>query len=602
MRKILSILTATAAGMLMSLHAAAVPAVKGVQRVQQPDGTWINVCVHGDEHCHWLTTPEGQLLTADDDGFYREAPAGSRRQTRRVRQRLMGYEPVPAQGECRALVVLAAFPNMPFAEANTLEKYQRMMNEQGYADDGSTGSVRDYFVSHDYGYYGNNQPITDANAYRMISEACQMADDEWDVDFSQYDNNGDGWVDMVYVIYAGYSESNGAASNTVWPHMYYLKEYDADVELDGVRVNCYATGGERQGTSGETPMGIGLICHEFGHTLGLPDIYDTSTSYPLEIGMATWDVMANGCYNNNSRTPAGYSSFEKSQLGWIDPIVLTEPRTAFELHSLGSSNEAVKLVNPQNPNECFMLENRSRQDLWDAYLPGEGLLVVHINYDSLLFDQNLVNISERDNRVHIVSASGSQGTNTDGAAHTFPGSTGNRHFTAQTKPASIFADGTEINEPITNIAYADGVVTFDYGQRPDVPRLTDETNATADGFRANWTRVGEATSYDVELKNMADGTTRMNRKIQRNRFTFSNLAEGRYAYRVRSSDGLAYSLWSEWREVSVPLTEMDAVETVDADRNTTDGPVTDLSGRRLPSDRRLPRGIYIRNHKKYIIN
>lgn len=606
----------TALGLLATPCLMAAPAYPGAIKVKQPDGSTISICLHGDEHHHYATTPDGAVLSLHADGFYRlateaelaalaEQTALAQRHSLLTAQRraahsrhLMGYEPVPSTGDFKGLVILAEYPNMTFAEHDTREMYQRMMNEEGFSDNGASGSVRDFFLnqsggrfnpqfdvvgpvmlSHDYGYYGADTQVTDANLGVMIQEACLLADASYDVDFSTYDNNGDGYADMVYVIYAGYSQSNGAATNTVWPQMYYLELLGNSTVIDGVTVNCFATGGERLSNSGTEPMGIGLICHEFSHTMGLPDLYDVSTYNPKFLGMGNWTVLSRGCYNNNADTPAGYSAAEKYQLGWLTPSVVEGPATDVVLQSL-SHNEALMLVNPNNANEYFMLECRSRQDVWDAFLPGEGLLVTHIDYNEALADSNLVNIETEGYRHYIVSANGSNRSNTEQASVTFPGAGNVTSFTALTTPASICHDGTEINTPVTNIRYDGAAVTFDIDQKPQAPTLTPASNFAEGTFRCNWDKVSDAAYYELEVRNTADGTVSSYRKIQRNRFTLTDLDDlTTYACRVRTQGELAYSDWSD--ELLVCIHEALPIELIEQDEAIAQPLSFDLMGRRI---------------------
>lgn len=596
-------------GLLHTAPVAGAPAYPGLINLIQPDGSILKGYLLGDEHAHLYITADSIPLKVNDKGYYCYAVKNAQnrvvagnlvahdktlrkseeikiaekakreiglnmllQQARPIKapvQKMMGNPDVPSTGTFHGLVILANYPNMKFADNNTPEKIERMLNQPGYNDDGANGSVADYFkdmsggrfnpqfdvvgpvmLSHDYGYYGSDSPSQDANAALMIKEACQLADAQG-ADFSKYDNNGDGQADMVYVIYAGYSQSNGAPTNTVWPHMYYLKMSGNDTMIDNTIINCYATGGERIGTSGTTMMGIGLICHEFSHTLGLPDIYDTSVSYPKNLTLGQWDVMDRGCYNNNARTPSSYTSYEKSKLQWLTPTIFDQEQKQVQLKSL-AHNEAIKMVNPNNEKEYFLLENRSKADKWDAFIPGEGLLVLHVNYDSLLFDQNQVNVEAKSYRMHIISASGNNLTSNDAAAVTYPGTTGNHTFTPFSSPATLFADGTTLNVPVTNIEYDGNIVTFDYGQLPVTPELTAETEVTDSSFRANWNRVDGAKYYEVEITNTETGNVDSYDKIVRNRFTLSNLSSKvSYSYRVRCRDLYAYSEWTQPRTINL---------------------------------------------------
>lgn len=209
-------------------------------------------------------------------------------------------------GTKKGLVILVQFSDKSFTNpANVLtlgsgEKtikalYTDMLNKEGYTDKktGAIGSVHDYFkdqsngkfdlsfdvvgpitLSHSYSYYGEHTDNdNDANAPQMIIDACKAVKDS--VDFSRYDWDGDGEVEQVYVVYAGEGEATGGDANTVWPHKYNLSAVGKSLSYNGVKIDTYACSNEviRAEVNGKTRtyyMGIGTICHEFSHCLGLP--------------------------------------------------------------------------------------------------------------------------------------------------------------------------------------------------------------------------------------------------------------------------------------------------------------------------------------------
>lgn len=570
------------AGALMGFASLAAPAMPGIITVVQPDGTEIQVRVCGDERCGYLTTPEGELLMEDQDGYLRLAGEDYKSSVRKMRRaatslpsRGLNDGDVPNTGTLHGLVILAEFPDVPFCEANGREAFEALLNEEGYSFGGASGSVRDYYIDQSYGqftpifdvagpvvlpnemaYYGaDTNGSVDPHAYRAISDACRLADEE--VDFSRYDNNGDGVADLVYVIYSGYAQSNGASTNTIWPHMWFLSQYGAALNLDGVTVDRYACSAERMGRSGDAITGIGLFCHEFSHTLGLPDLYDTSYS-SSEIAMGEWDVMDTGGYNNSMRTPAGYSSYEKSLLGWIDPIPAVGLTGRHSLSSLGSSGDAFKMVNPGNPDEYFMLESRSRSDRWDAFLPGEGLLIVKVDYDKDIWDSNMVN-SGGNRRVYVVPANGDNSSDTDGASTPFPGTAGVKTWTDLTTPSSRFSDGGYLGCAVTEISFDGGKAEFTLGAVIEAPVLTEPTEITATGFRANWNRVPDAKFYTFTITSRKTGETKVYEKIVKNRFTLTDLdADDTYIYSVRAIGTTLVSPPSE--ENSICLSSLNGVD------------------------------------------
>ncbi len=229
------------------------------------------------------------------------------------------------------LVLLVQYKDVKFDSASTQSSMNEMLNGDNYTYDGAIGSVKKYFtdqsnglyvptfdvvgpitVSHDMAYYGRNKADGSSDYVRvagMVNEACSIANANFDVDFSQYDSDGDDKVDFVYVIYAGYAESQGADENTIWPHKWDL--YSAGIpysqrQYDGKYVWRYACSSELGGTSGSTRYGIGTFCHEFSHVLGMPDYYDTDYEEGVDNTYkepGVWSLMSSGNHNNDGKTP-----------------------------------------------------------------------------------------------------------------------------------------------------------------------------------------------------------------------------------------------------------------------------------------------------------
>ena len=195
-------------------------------------------------------------------------------------------------------------------------------------------------LKHNMAYYGANGGVnnSDIRPQDMVVEASTFAHDSLGVDFSPYDNNHDGQVDFVYVYYAGYAESYGAATYTIWPHASNLTQQGVYASFDGVVLDRYACSSELRYTTGTEIEGIGTFCHEFGHVLGLPDMYDTM--YSAET-LGAWDLMCSGSYCNDSRTPPGFSAYERSTVGWMELQTIDTPADSLPLHELQASKEAV---------------------------------------------------------------------------------------------------------------------------------------------------------------------------------------------------------------------------------------------------------------------
>jgi M6 family metalloprotease-like protein len=331
-------------------------------------------------------------------------------------------------GDKKGLIILVNFKDTKFqtSDAETQALYNNVANTQGYSDDnGFSGSVADYFkdqsrgvfnltfdvvgpvtVSKNAAYYGENDAQTkqDKRPAEMVIEAVNLAKSKVN-NWQQYDWDNDGEVDQVMIIYAGEGEASGGAEATIWPHEYslaaakYYGEGTGPVTVDNnLEVNTYAVANEgmvEQSLFGEsfTYMGIGTICHEFSHCLGLMDMYDTA--YGGNFGMDAWSLMDQGSYNNNGFTPANYTSFEKQQIGWITPKELTTATTVTALQALADADDFYRITNKGNENEYYLLENRQQKG-WDQYVPSSGLLVLHVDYDDEIWAWNLANTNNSD--------------------------------------------------------------------------------------------------------------------------------------------------------------------------------------------------------------
>lgn len=419
-----------------TLTILAVPAKQGVFTRTQADGTTIELRQYGDEYFHYLTDIEGNWVEEKDGMYVRcEQLSDDQIQERRLRsprlqanrRRIGGLNIAP-----RGLVILANFANLSFQSENTREAFDEMHNGDDYIFNGATGSCRQYFIdqsggqyspsfdvvgpvtlSQPYNYYGaNDRQGNDLRPEEMIVEACQLAKAENpDINFSVYDNDKDGFVDFVYVIYAGHNEAEGAAANTVWPHNYYVYSATGKIcDIDGVRIDNYACSSELRNSSGTTRCGIGTFCHEFSHVLGLPDLYAT-TSSAIHKTMGDWDILDSGPYNNRGRTPPAYSAYERFFMGWLKPVILTE-RGDFTLEDIQTSNKCYLLLEKgehnlngvyPSPTDFYILENKQKT-LWNRFIPGEGLMITHIRYSRSKWDSNSVNNDANNMGVDIVEA------------------------------------------------------------------------------------------------------------------------------------------------------------------------------------------------------
>ncbi len=414
----------------VALGAMALPAKPGPATVTEDDGTQRVVYMHGDEHFHYMTMADGQWVEMQEGRLQVvkgmtdeevEATWMARRAARIPRRVAAATEAaIPLNIAPKGLIVLAQFSDLDFKPANTLDAFRDMFDGDNYSYNGATGSAKQYFIDQSFGqyvpefdvvgpvtvsqtqkYYGENDGRgNDRRPDELIIEACQLADTEFGVDFTQYDNNKDGYIDFVYVVYAGRGEADGGGSATIWPHTSWIYQgYGKSVYLDGKLLDTYACSNELQSGSAVIASrdSIGSFCHEFSHVLGLPDHYATNSSTTKVTG--NWDIMCAGSYNNSSRTPAGYTAYERFFCGWGKPVLLNEPFTcdsmqplvtSGEMYIITSTGESNLIGNNPNPGTFYMLENRQKVS-WDRFIPGHGLLLTCIRYNFSRWTQNTVN-------------------------------------------------------------------------------------------------------------------------------------------------------------------------------------------------------------------
>ena len=405
----------------------AVPAKRGVWKtVRQADGTEVRVELRGDEYGHFWQSADGVKYIEDNTkGVYKVADMKAVSEKASARRRLVSKARSAAKlrkskaaskaplytGSKKGLLILVQFSDKKFKASNNLALYRQVVSGTNYSNAslGFKGSVRDYFrdqsdgqfdfdidvvgpvtLPHNYAYYGANMLNgDDERPEEMIVDACKMVDDE--VDFTQYDWDGDGEMEQVFILYAGHGEASYDDEDTVWPHAWYLKDgAGITLRLDGVLVNSYACGSELG--SGSKIDGIGTICHEFSHCFGLPDMYDTCNDGG-NYGMMSWSLMDYGSYNADGFIPPCYTSYEKMAVGWKQPIEFTEDMEVKDLKPYSEGGDAYILYNEGNRNEYFLLENRQLTG-WDEGLWGHGLLAIHVDYDANVWEWNEVNCTD----------------------------------------------------------------------------------------------------------------------------------------------------------------------------------------------------------------
>lgn len=412
---------------LIANTAMADPVKPGLWRtLHLANGTSVRAELCGDEHFCYYKDEQGKTYTNTSKELYKEIDLSSLRSfseaqinktnsTRRAQHKIsLGGDHKPYTGKKRGVILLVQFSDVKFQTENNKDLYTRMMNEEGFNHKGLfRGSVHDYFMSQSYNqfdlefdvygpytmsadaaYYGrdlydsNGQRLNDAHSLLMINSACHMAIADG-VDFSPYDWDGDGYVDQVYVIYAGFGQSTSGIEDTIWPHKSNLSQANLSIKTGSVTIDTYACSSELTPVkSGSQIAGIGSLCHEFSHCLGLPDMYDIF--YEGHDGMGQWDLMNSGSHNNGGYTPPEYTSYERMYAGWLKPIELGRNLNVTGMKGLSEGGEAYIIHNDGNLNEYFLLENRT-QTGWDKAIPGEGLLIIHVDFDKVVWENNVVN-------------------------------------------------------------------------------------------------------------------------------------------------------------------------------------------------------------------
>ena len=335
-----------------------------------------------------------------------------------------GYRGVPYfphTGSPKVLVILAEFQDTTFTIQDTKEIFTNYLTNEGHFSDTRYGQnqnykgVLGYFKDCSYGkftpefnvvgpvklpreqtYYGEG----DDNIEALMEDACNAIDNI--VNFADYDANNDGMVDLVYVIYAGYSANyNGNKETDIWPKSGIVNISNT---YDGKSIHRYGVSNELAGDENKTKgkekiNGIGLFCHEFSHTLGLPDIYalDEEAKNQNDQGMEFWDLMDGGTEVRDGRVPTSYLAWEREVMGWMKIDELKNDSSIKNLKSIDNGGRAYKIVNPNDSNEYIVLQSIQKglwYQGWRDGTYGKGLLAYRISYPS-----NKVNVFDFPNNV-----------------------------------------------------------------------------------------------------------------------------------------------------------------------------------------------------------
>lgn len=501
--------------LMIGMGAFAIPAKRQAITIKQPNGKMLTFNLGGDENVNWAKTTDQYMLVRNDEGFFtygilnekgdlvaskylavnpNERTAEERAflstlpvnlfyssnqvaemKANSPKGRINDDAKYPSHGTVKLLVILVGFSDLPFTYTN--QDFVNLVSQDNY---NGTGSVKDYYRDNSNGefimdidvagpytlpnnmrYYGQSSSYGhDANMGQFVLHALNAADP--DVNYADYDNDGNGRVDAVHIIFAGTPESSTGNPDEIWPHR---SDVDRNIVKDGVRFGPYSCSAEKRNSI--QMDGIGTICHEFGHVLGFPDFYDTdyNGSGGQAVTPGNWDLMASGSYMNNSASPVGLSAMERWIADWFTFDTLNSTAENLYLPALNSLDTTVAYMIPLSTNEYFIVENR-QQTRWDTYLPNEGMLIFHCDQDKLTQwlqnGSNTINVNPNDRGYFLRPASG-RDTDVETNRCPYPGATRNANFTNTTNPASTLKNGSPTNKPITNIRYEnDSVIRFNF--------------------------------------------------------------------------------------------------------------------------------------------
>ncbi|MBO4923331.1 MAG: M6 family metalloprotease domain-containing protein [Bacteroidales bacterium] len=434
----------------VSLRVSAIPARNIPMTVRQPDGSELRIIISGDEFYRMVRTEDGCAVTQGEDGYWyyaaydingakrssgvrvsslngataaagaariipygtlRAAAAGRRAAVNRLRaEHRFRVSPGTKAGAVsrKAIIILAQFTDLGFKFGRN--DFVNMLTQKGYSYGGAQGSAMDYFndqfegacdfefivspvitLSKGYAYYGENDSQgLDKRPHEAVAEACRLVDAQ--IDFSQFDGDGDGEVDNVFVFVAGHDEAEGASPAHIWSHQWYLDEAGLRLNLDGTKINSYAISTELtydfdHGTHKEIFTGIGTFCHEYSHALGLWDLYDTDgedSGGLYEFGDeksrgAVWgytSLMDHGNYNNNGNTPPNYNAMELWSLGLGNAETL---EIGQQILAPLCSQKRYFISETDAEGEYYFFECRAAEG-WDSFVGGSGMLIYH--YDA----------------------------------------------------------------------------------------------------------------------------------------------------------------------------------------------------------------------------
>lgn len=519
---------------------------------RQPDKkTFVSIYMKGDEKVHWAETVDGYSLVTNDDGYFVYATLDAdenmvasqymatniedrpdevikflERTPKKLRFSHMQVETMlslwkltkeqealkyggDVVGTKKILIILMSFKDKAFSIAPFVVR--NMFNQINYNMNYAKGSVRDFYYENSYGkfileadvvgpytadsniaFYGNN---IDGDGRDLAREAFIAASAS--VDYSTYDNDGDGIMDGAHILFAGFGEEAGGGADCIWSHKWQLSEA---LNYNNTTISTYSCSPEFQGNEEGKLTNIGVICHELGHVFGSPDYYDTDYegSGGDFSGMGKWDLMSSGSWNGNGACPAHHNPYTKIYIyRWATPTVLDTQSTVI-LNPASDDSNSFYRINTATANEYYLIENRQRKK-FDRNLPGSGMMVYHAHANLSYWNIN----TKHPQRLYPVCAAAayqqpnstpSSYGNVNGSECPFPGAYNRTTLSDYTTPWIRDWD-TNLTNIALNHIWANGEqIYFKLNNAMPEPLSITASGASDNSIALNWQKYS---SYNV---------------------------------------------------------------------------------------------------------
>lgn len=534
----------------------AVKAVPHIVSITEPDGGKVQVRIFGDERFGYMKSTGGYIVARSSDGFVhyanynggslrildelysRTSPAkvrgaatdvplfirrslvsGCTDQAGRLRSDARKNSAAVPES-IRSVVLLVQFEDVSFTVPDPKRYFVRFLNEKGFSSNGATGCVSEYLsvnlggipvdfdvsevitLPHPVAYYGADNGSTDTDVEQIVSDACAAAAAAG-MNFAKYDSDGDGTIENVAIIYAGYDQAEGGPAESIWARQAMVT---SPFYAGGKKVLSYTLSSELKGAEGEVPAGIGIFCHEFAHTLGLMDLYDTNGEIE-GMSLALWknlSVMDEGCYLNGCNTPPYFCAIEREILGTGEAQYI-ESGAEYALRDLSAENRNFLRLDASDEGEYFLFECRGSGG-WDRYVGGSGLAVYHVDKSANTFGSIVCRDRWGYNNINSFAPHGCAVLLADedkfgmGPANAFyPGPDGISDLDGESVPPLLDWRGMEMGCSLHGINYESGILSFyTEAARTYDPKLPVAFNIRATPFQDKGRLVWKADSYDGE--------------------------------------------------------------------------------------------------------